>query len=67
MADRLGMTTTADGLETERELEPIRHLGCTKIRGYYFGQAVSAGDAARLFPGQAIAAGAACLDGRSRT
>lgn len=33
MADSLGMSTTAEGAETEAEVEMIRALGCKKIQG----------------------------------
>jgi diguanylate cyclase (GGDEF)-like protein/PAS domain S-box-containing protein len=49
MADALEMTTTAEGVETEAELQMIRKLGCTKIQGYYFGRPMTATDAGRLF------------------
>lgn len=49
MADSLDMTTTAEGAETEKEVEMIRQLGCNKIQGYYFGRPMAANDAAALF------------------
>ncbi|RVQ65823.1 EAL domain-containing protein [Croceicoccus ponticola] len=48
MADALGMTTTAEGVESERELERIRQLGCTKIQGFLFGRPMPAMEAAAL-------------------
>ena len=61
MADSLGMTTTAEGAETEKEVEIIRALGCRKIQGYFFGRPMTAKDAAALFrsrsyPGRQTAA-----------
>lgn len=50
LADSLGMATTAEGVETEAELEMVRALGCRKVQGYYFGRPMPAADAARLFP-----------------
>lgn len=44
------MATTAEGVETEAELEMVRALGCRKVQGYYFGRPMPAADAARLFP-----------------
>ncbi|HCO47159.1 MAG TPA: diguanylate cyclase, partial [Erythrobacter sp.] len=35
MADSLGMTTTAEGVENDEEAQMIRELGCTKIQGYH--------------------------------
>jgi diguanylate cyclase (GGDEF)-like protein/PAS domain S-box-containing protein len=49
MADSLEMSTTAEGVETEAELEMIRALGCKKIQGYFFGRPMSAHDARALF------------------
>ena len=51
MADALGMSTTAEGAETEEEVEMIRRLGCRKIQGYYFGRPMIADDARNLFHG----------------
>ncbi|MEC3948573.1 putative bifunctional diguanylate cyclase/phosphodiesterase [Sphingobium sp. HWE2-09] len=50
LADSLGMSTTAEGVETEAELQMVRQLGCKKVQGYYFGRPMSPQDAARLFP-----------------
>ncbi len=49
MADALGMSTTAEGAETEEEVQMIRKLGCRKIQGYYFGRPMIAEDARNLF------------------
>jgi diguanylate cyclase (GGDEF)-like protein/PAS domain S-box-containing protein len=53
LADSLGMATTAEGVETESELQMVRRLGCKKVQGYYFGRPMHAKDAARLFPATA--------------
>lgn len=49
MAESLGMATTAEGAETEEEVQMIRNLGCTKIQGYYFGRPMVAEAARELF------------------
>ncbi|CAN5119999.1 EAL domain-containing protein [soil metagenome] len=49
MADSLGMTTTAEGVETEQELMMVRKLGCRKIQGFLFGRPMPAPEARRLF------------------
>lgn len=49
MADSLGVTTTAEGVETEIELDVVKALGCTKIQGFYFGRPMEARDARQLF------------------
>jgi EAL domain-containing protein (putative c-di-GMP-specific phosphodiesterase class I) len=38
LADRLGMTTTAEGVETNEQVRLIRELGCTSIQGYLLGR-----------------------------
>ena len=37
LAEALGMETTAEGAETQDEIELIRRLGCSHIQGYYYG------------------------------
>lgn len=49
MADSLGMSTTAEGAETQKEVDIIRQLGCRKIQGYFFGRPMTATDALALF------------------
>ena len=49
MAESLGVSTTAEGVETEIELEIVKALGCTKIQGFYFGRPMPAADARQLF------------------
>jgi predicted signal transduction protein with EAL and GGDEF domain len=36
LADRLGMTTTAEGVETREQLDLVRNLGCTDVQGFYY-------------------------------
>ncbi|MDO7836949.1 EAL domain-containing protein [Sphingobium sp. HBC34] len=38
LAEALGMDTTAEGAETQDELELIRQLGCSHIQGYIYGR-----------------------------
>ncbi|MCP1468479.1 diguanylate cyclase (GGDEF)-like protein/PAS domain S-box-containing protein [Sphingobium sp. OAS761] len=54
LANSLGIATTAEGVETEAELDLVRSLGCQKVQGYYFGRPMSACDAAALFPREAM-------------
>ena len=59
LADSLGMSTTAEGAESELEVETIRALGCRNIQGYYYGRPMPAPDVLTLFrrgDGQAVAA-----------
>jgi len=55
-ADR-NMITTAEGVETQRQRETVRALGCTQMQGYLFSAARPAGDIrAMLAASEAIAA-----------
>jgi EAL domain-containing protein (putative c-di-GMP-specific phosphodiesterase class I) len=48
MAQGLGLAVTAEGLETEHQLEIIRELGCDTAQGYLFSAAVEANDLPRI-------------------
>ncbi|HEX5935549.1 MAG TPA: EAL domain-containing protein [Pseudorhizobium sp.] len=61
MAKGLGMTTTAEGVETEEQYQCLRQLGCDQIQGYLFGAAQPSDDLgiSRRRPiGQSAAGGA---------
>ena len=49
LADSLGMTTIAEGVETEEQLEMVRVEGCTEMQGYLFSHPRPAAEIARLF------------------
>jgi diguanylate cyclase (GGDEF)-like protein len=49
LAQNLRMTTTAEGVETERQMEQVRTLGCTEMQGFLFSPPVRAPDVQRLF------------------
>ncbi len=49
LAESLGMSTTAEGVETEEECQMIGKLGCRKIQGYLFGRPMPGSEARRLF------------------
>ena len=53
MADSLGMTTTAEGVETAEEATMIREMGCTKIQGFHFGRPMPAEELRALFKREA--------------
>ncbi|WP_116654310.1 putative bifunctional diguanylate cyclase/phosphodiesterase [Pelagibacterium sediminicola] len=54
----LGMSTTAEGVETEAQLDAVRAHGCDEIQGFLFSRPLSERDAAelihRLSPGAAV-------------
>jgi EAL domain-containing protein (putative c-di-GMP-specific phosphodiesterase class I) len=45
----LGMETTAEGVETEHQLEIVRAEGCTEMQGFYFSPPRPVGEIERLF------------------
>jgi EAL domain-containing protein (putative c-di-GMP-specific phosphodiesterase class I) len=60
----MGMTATAEGVETREQLDKITSEGCTEMQGYLFSRPLPAHEIARLFlsrrepkaPGRIIAA-----------
>jgi len=48
LGDSLGMTTTAEGVETNEQLEILRAEGCTQVQGYLFSPPRPARDVAGL-------------------
>ena len=48
LADSLGMSTTAEGVETEEEHRTVGTLGCRKAQGYYFGRPLPVAEARAL-------------------
>ena len=51
MAGALGLSVTAEGVETDRQLEELRRLGCDCAQGYRFAQPLSAIDFERFIRG----------------
>ncbi len=49
LAKKLSMTTTAEGVETQDQLDKIREVGCTEAQGYLFGMPRPIGDVLRFF------------------
>ena len=45
----LGMSTTAEGVETEAQLELVRRQGCTEVQGFLFSPPLPASSVTRLF------------------
>jgi predicted signal transduction protein with EAL and GGDEF domain len=59
LASSLDMTTIAEGVETERQLEIVKTLGCTEMQGFLFSPPRPAAEIARLFLSPSGAASAA--------
>lgn len=38
LGKRLGVTTVAEGVETQAHLDRVREEGCTEVQGYLFGR-----------------------------
>jgi diguanylate cyclase (GGDEF)-like protein len=65
LANGMGMTATAEGVETREQLDKITSEGCTEMQGYLFSKPLPAAEIERLFlsgreprkaPGQIVAA-----------
>ncbi|MBO0758840.1 MAG: EAL domain-containing protein, partial [Bradyrhizobiaceae bacterium] len=52
LAVSLHMTTTAEGVETEEQLQVVRSLGCTELQGYLFSAARPANEILAMIRGQ---------------
>ncbi|MBV9508358.1 MAG: bifunctional diguanylate cyclase/phosphodiesterase [Acidobacteriia bacterium] len=48
LAEGLGVSTIAEGVETEEQLERLRQDGCTSVQGYLFGRPVPADQTAGI-------------------
>jgi diguanylate cyclase (GGDEF)-like protein/PAS domain S-box-containing protein len=51
LAGALGLSVTAEGVETERQLKELRRLGCDYAQGYWFSKPISADDFERFIRG----------------
>ncbi len=59
IAGGLGITTVAEGIETEEQLHLLRLLGCKEVQGYLLGVPAPAAEASRLieqWPAKRVAA-----------
>jgi EAL domain-containing protein (putative c-di-GMP-specific phosphodiesterase class I) len=46
-----GMTTTAEGVETQEQLDQMRAEGCTEVQGYFYSKPMPAGEIPQLLSG----------------
>nr|WP_246462084.1 EAL domain-containing protein [Mesorhizobium sangaii] len=49
LGSTLGMTTTAEGVETEDQFRLVRENGCTDVQGWFFGRPMPASELHTLF------------------
>jgi diguanylate cyclase (GGDEF)-like protein len=60
LAKHMNIASTAEGVETQEQLEKVRALGCTEMQGYLFSRPKPAAEIALLLrPAAAVAASAA--------
>jgi EAL domain-containing protein (putative c-di-GMP-specific phosphodiesterase class I) len=45
----LGLTVTAEGVETQEQLDLVRSEGCTEMQGFYFTPPITAEELRRRF------------------
>ncbi|HUB64502.1 MAG TPA: EAL domain-containing protein [Methylocella sp.] len=48
LGSSLGMRTTAEGVETERQLEVLRNAGCTEMQGFLLSRPIPASEIAKF-------------------
>ena len=56
LAEALGMSTTAEGVESELQVRKLREAGCTQIQGYVFSPPRPAAEIAAMFAARAKSA-----------
>lgn len=49
LAAAVGVTVTAEGVETAEQARRLRELGCEEVQGYYFGRPTKAHEVPQLF------------------
>lgn len=52
LARNLGMGVVAGGVETLKQIEHLRSLGCEQAQGYFFSKPVTAAEAGTLIAAQ---------------
>ena len=51
LGQSFGMTTTAEGVETQEQLDQMRAEGCTEVQGYFYSKPMPASEIAQLLSG----------------
>lgn len=51
LGQSFGMTTTAEGVETQEQLDQMRAEGCSEVQGYFYSRPVPASEIAQLLVG----------------
>lgn len=51
LGQSFGMTTTAEGVETQEQLDQMRAEGCSEVQGYFYSRPVPASEIAQLLIG----------------
>ncbi len=59
LAKCLNMISTAEGVETQQQLDTLQAVGCTEMQGFLFSRAKPADEIMQLFESQAAIVGAA--------
>jgi len=56
LAKCLNMVSTAEGVETQQQMETLQNVGCTEMQGYFFSQAKPAAEIVQTFlqPGMKV-------------
>ena len=49
LANNLSIISTAEGVETQQQLDTLQNVGCTEMQGHLFSKARPAGEIAQLF------------------
>src|SRR5882757_8554053 len=49
LANNLSIISTAEGVETQQQLETLQNVGCTEMQGYFFSRARPAAEIMQLF------------------
>jgi diguanylate cyclase (GGDEF)-like protein len=56
LAKCLNMISTAEGVETQQQMDTVQSIGCTEMQGYLFSRARPAKEIAQFFPSAAVTA-----------